>query len=212
MPLGAVSKMSHPFSHAKDKYDGLSKATFYRQKKKRAFEEIEKHGERAQVACEHCFKHNIRCVVMSSSRSVKCASCAAKGIKCVNVSWESLDRTREETKAEIEEDMDELERLMERQLALAAKIARKRKVLKLAEQRAKAKTICLLDELEEEEEQQRVENGGLSNGELEELSRDFVAYSNATENAGSEVWSAWDSGIAQERRSPENVPVSGAGV
>ena len=35
---------------------------------------------------------------------------------------------------------------------LAVKIARKRKLLKLAEARAKAKTVCLLDELEEEEE------------------------------------------------------------
>ena len=35
---------------------------------------------------------------------------------------------------------------------LAAKIARKRKLLKLVEARAKAKTVYLLNELEEEEE------------------------------------------------------------
>ncbi len=52
-----------------------------------------------------------------------------------------------------------------------AKIERHRKALELAEKRAKAKTICLLDELEEEEEAERVRNGGLSDGELEELSR-----------------------------------------
>jgi hypothetical protein len=189
------------------KYGGVSKAKFFRDKQKRAFDEIEKNGDILPVACEHCFKHGIRCVVMSSSKSVKCASCASKGIKCVNVSWESLDRTRETTKTEIEEDMDELEKLMERQREVAARIARKRKVLKLAEARAKAKTICLLDELEDEEESQRIRNGGMTDGELEELSRDFVAYNNTTESAEVAVWSAWDE--SRQGSFPVGSPVLG---
>jgi len=164
--------------------------------RKRAAKEIEEFGEVKILACNHCFEHGIRCVKMSFSRSLKCASCAKKGIKCVDASWDSLDRTRETTRSDIEKDMDELEQLMERQREVAARIARKRKVLKLAEERAKAKTICLLDELETEEEVERVKNGGFSNGELEELSLGFVAYNNATENAGKEVWSAWDTARA----------------
>ena len=82
---------------------------------------------------------------------------------------------------------------------ITARLAKNRRVLELAEKRAKAKTICLLDELEEEEEAQRIRNGGLSDGELEELSRDFVAYNNATDvldpaapQAELGVWNAWD--------------------
>jgi len=109
------------------------------------------------------------------------------------MSWKSLDKTREETKAAIEKDLDEMDRLMRQQQKVASRISKHRKVLKLAEERARRKTSCLLDELEEEEEMERVKNGGLSNGELRELANDFVAYNNAgSENLGKEISSAWD--------------------
>lgn len=180
--------MSHsptPTDLSIDKYGGVSKAKYYRDKRKRAFEETELNGCISLLSCEHCYKRNIRCVVMDRSKGVRCASCAAKGIKCVNVSWGSLDRTREEKKKAINDDLQKL-------VEITARLERNRRDLELAEKRAKAKTICLLDELEEEDEAQRMRNGGLSDGELEELSRDFVAYNNATENLGDGVWSAWD--------------------
>jgi hypothetical protein len=177
---------SSTLTSTNDKFGGVSKAKYYRDRKKRAFNEIETQGNISYLACIHCFEHGIRCVVMSSTKSSKCASCQAKGIKCVNVSWHSLDKTREQTKAEINADLLELERI-------TARLAKNRRVLELAEKRAKAKAICLLDELEEEEERQRLENGGLTDAELEDMSRDFVAHTNASENVGTEVWSAWDS-------------------
>jgi hypothetical protein len=79
----------------------------------------------------------------------------------VNSSWESLDRTRETTKLQIDRDLEELEKI-------TARLAKNRRILKLAEARAKAKTICLIDELEEEEELERVKNGGMTNGEVRE--------------------------------------------
>jgi hypothetical protein len=115
---------------------------------------------------------------------VKCASCASKGIPCVNSSWASLDKTREEAKSQIDADLLELERI-------TARLRKNRKILKLAEDRAKAKAVCLLDELEEEEEMQRVKGGGLSNAELEELSRDLVVQNNILSNSPP-IWSAWD--------------------
>ena len=137
--------------------------------RKRSAREIEEYGEVNTASCIHCLTHELRCVKMSSSRSLKCASCAKKGIKCVDVSWDSLDRTRQESRSQMEKDLDEMEKLMAQQQALAARIARTRRVLKLADERAKAKTICLLDELEEEEELERVRNGGMSDGEIRVL-------------------------------------------
>lgn len=188
--------MSQLPSNVSDKYNGLPRATFYRHKakqelienqrqRKRAFDEIEKQGDISLLACEHCYKYNIRCIVMEGGRSTRCASCSAKGIKCVNITWTALDKTREETKAKINEDLQRLEEI-------TARLAQNRRVLELAEKRAKAKAVCLLDELEEKEEAERVRNGGLTDGELEEMSRDFVAYNNASENVGTDVWSAWD--------------------
>jgi len=123
----------------------------------------------------------------------------------VDLSWESLDRTRETTKAQIERDMEELEKIAAAQLRVLARISRQSKTLKRLEAKAKSKTICLLDELEEEEESERVANGGFSNGELEELSRDLVAHNNnATAAGGSEVWSAWD--VPDGTGEPSEVP------
>ncbi|KIV98334.1 uncharacterized protein PV09_09824, partial [Verruconis gallopava] len=153
--------------HSSGDFGGVSRATYFRHKAKRAHSEIEFHGEIATVACQNCFEHGIRCVFMSGIKSIKCASCASKGIVCINSSWASLDKTREEAKALIDADLQELERII-------ACLKKNWRILKLAEARAKAKAVCLLDELEEEEEMQRVKNGGLSNAELEELSRDLV--------------------------------------
>jgi ribosomal protein S27E len=210
-----------------DKYGGVSKATYYRNKNKRAFNEIESKGEIAQVACQDCFESYTRCIFMPNSRSVRCASCAAKGITCVNSSWESLDRTRETTKLQIDRDLEELEKI-------TARLAKNRRVLKLAEARAKAKTICLIDELEEEEELERVKNGGMTNGEareaqaaleamvgsettgvfnddkLQELSVDPMRQGNRSSEAP--VWNTWDEHSPERQRLSSSFPAPGAGV
>ncbi|KIV98454.1 uncharacterized protein PV09_09733 [Verruconis gallopava] len=165
-------------------FGGVSRATYFRHKAKRAHSEIELHREIAAVACQNYFKYGIRCVFMSGTKSVKCASCASKGIACLNSSWASLDKTREEARSQIDADLQELERI-------TARLKKNRKILKLAEARAKAKAVYLLDELEEEEEMQRVKNGGLSNAELEELSKDLIVQNNILPQ-GPPIWSAWD--------------------
>ena len=47
---------------------------------------------------------------MQSLKSLKYASYAKKGIKCVNVSWDLLDKTRETAKSQIKNDLEELEK------------------------------------------------------------------------------------------------------
>ena len=115
-PSRAVSKISRPSSTDLNKYNGLSRVTFYRRKtkqeiaeherqKKRAFDEIEKQGDISLLACEYCYKHGLQCIIIEGRKSTKCASYSLKGIKCVNVTWTSLDKTREEAKAKINKDL-----------------------------------------------------------------------------------------------------------
>jgi hypothetical protein len=54
-----------------------------------------------------------------------------------------------------------------------ARIERNRKILGLADRRAKSKAIYVLEELEEEEEAERVANSSLSNGEIAEANADL---------------------------------------
>jgi hypothetical protein len=51
------------------------------------------------ITYNYCFKYSLPCIVMSLTKSLKYALYALKGIKYVNVSWDSLDKTRADTKS-----------------------------------------------------------------------------------------------------------------
>lgn len=72
---------------------------------------------------------------------MKCSECQRLGRSCVNLSWESLDRTREEYQKKVDEDEEELARIM-------ARLVRNKKILRQAEERAKKKVLCLANEME----------------------------------------------------------------
>lgn len=116
----------------------------------RLSQEILRSGEPAEFPCDRCCAANLPCVM--SSRSAKCAHCTQKGRPCVAVSWESLDRTRNETESKIQSDEKEREILFSRLAELHARIERNRKILKQAEERAASKMECLRDEMEAEGE------------------------------------------------------------
>ena len=71
-------------------------------------------------------------MVMEGSSRLKCSECVRQGRPCVNLSWASLDRTREEYHKKVEADEEELQRILSRLL-------RKKKILRQAEERAKKK-------------------------------------------------------------------------
>ena len=73
-----------------------------------------------------------------------------------------------------------------------ARLSRNRKVLAMAEKRAKIKAICLLDELEEEEELERKKNGGFTDGELAKASFDFPGFLSVIDGLNVVDWSALD--------------------
>ena len=106
----------------------------------RSSNEILAHGDLAPIPCDRCLNSHHPCVVMDSR--AKCAECVRQGKPCVNLSWQSLDATRQKLSAEIEQDEAELSRVL-------ARLLRKKKILRQANDRAKHKTEMLLDEMEE---------------------------------------------------------------
>lgn len=77
----------------------------------------------------------------SADSGLKCAACVRAGKPCVNLSWASLDKTREEYQKKVDED----EKLLAEVLA---RLMRNKKILKQAEERAKKKAQCLMSEME----------------------------------------------------------------
>lgn len=98
----------------------------------------------AEVACDRCFLGNIVCYIMPNSK-LKCAECTRYGKTCVNMSWESLDRTREEYQKKVDEDESLLATVISRLL-------RNKKILAQAKERSRRKALCLASELEQEGE------------------------------------------------------------
>lgn len=110
-------------------------------KKRRLESEIKQYGVAVDIPCDRCFWSGCPCVVMDSSKRLKCAECVRQGKACVNLSWESLDRTRTRLRKEIDDDEEELARVM-------ARLMRNKKILRQADDRAKRKAECLASELE----------------------------------------------------------------
>ena len=110
-------------------------------KKRRLESEIATYGVVVDIPCDRCFLAGRPCIVMDSSKRLKCAECVKQGKPCVNLSWESLDRTRDRLRREIDEDEEELANVMSR-------LMRKKKILRLADERARRKAECLASEME----------------------------------------------------------------
>jgi hypothetical protein len=75
-------------------------------------------------------------------KRLKCSECTRLGHACVNLSWVSLDKTREEYGKKVEED----EKLL---AEVVSRLMRNKKILKQAEERAKQKAVCLANSLRE---------------------------------------------------------------
>ena len=73
-----------------------------------------------------------------------------------------------------------------------ARISRNKTVLELAKKRAREKTICLVQELEEEEEAERQKNGSFTNDELAETSFNFPSFLGIIDRSNVVDWSALD--------------------
>lgn len=102
--------------------------------------EIRRNGSTSPIECDYCLLNSKTCIVIAGG--LKYSECTRLGRPCVNLSWESLDRTREEYTKKVEAD----EALL---TEVVLRLMRNKKILKQAEERAKRKAICLLNEMRE---------------------------------------------------------------
>ena len=114
-----------------------------KKRRSRLAAEIERNGRPVFFPCERCSTHNHLCIIMSNSTNLRCSECVRQGKKCVNMSWESLDRTREEYQRKVDEDEELLATVM-------ARLMRNKKILRQAEGRAARKAECLASEMDAE--------------------------------------------------------------
>jgi hypothetical protein len=75
-------------------------------RRKRIVNYIKEEGDPSLISCDYYFKYSLSCIVISLTKSLKCALCALKGIKYINVSWDSLNKTRSSTKVKINDDLE----------------------------------------------------------------------------------------------------------
>ena len=95
----------------------------------------------ANIPCNCCFFKNYKCYIMPNNSSrLKCSECTCSGKPCVNMTWSSLDRTREEYKEKVQANETLLATVIPRLL-------RNKKVLKQANERAKRKALCMALEM-----------------------------------------------------------------
>lgn len=103
--------------------------------------EIQRNGIEAVVPCDLCFSSGSKCIAMPDhGQRLKCSECVRKGRPCVNMSWQSLDKTREEYQKKVDDDEKLLAEVM-------ARLLRNKKILKQANERATKKMLCLAGEL-----------------------------------------------------------------
>jgi len=103
--------------------------------------EIQRNGRPVDIPCDRCFLSGHSCIAMANASRLRCSECVRLGRPCVNLSWESLDRTREEYQRKVDEDEAEL-------AVILSRLMRNKKILRQAEHRAAKKALCLSNEME----------------------------------------------------------------
>lgn len=116
-------------------------------------------------SCEHYFFVNHKCIIMTDHK--KCAKCVRRDRSCVRLFLKTLKATRVKVKTKLSKTLDEpLFRLL-------SKIARLRKTLNHTEKRIDKKTLCLTQELVDDNEDAKNEASFDLSQFLRDLFNDF---------------------------------------
>ena len=102
------------------------------------------------VFCQFCFSHNYLCVVMDDHK--KCAHYTCCKCSCVSVSWDTLNKVHDKLKLNIQNTETDQSWLLAEQTCVTAKLDCLCKTLQQMKDHAKVKTLCLLQELSNDEE------------------------------------------------------------
>ena len=102
---------------------GKPKMSRAQQNRLRIASEISKYGVPSITPCDRYSLSGRVCIVMENSSRLKCSEYVRSGRSCTNLSWDSLDRTREEYREKIEKDEKEL-------AAVISRLLRNKQILK----------------------------------------------------------------------------------
>jgi len=103
--------------------------------------EIDRYDILIDFACERCSCSGKPCIAMKDSSSrLKCSKCVRANKACVNMSWISLNRIREDLSSKIAKNEAVL-------TIVITRLLRNKKMLKKANAKAKRKTQCFLFEV-----------------------------------------------------------------
>jgi len=105
--------------------------------------EIDRYDILVDFACERCSCSSKSCIAMEDSLSrLKCSKCVRASKACVNMSWTSLDRTREDLFSKVAKNEAVL-------TIVITRLLQNKKMLKEVDAKAKRKTQCFLFEVKE---------------------------------------------------------------
>ena len=164
------------------------------QNRLRVAAEILQYGTVAFVPCDRCCSTGRSCIIMEGSSRLKCSECVRSGRSCTNLSWESLDKTREEYRKKVEDDEKEL-------ATIIARLLRNKQILKSADDKAKRKAGHQMVEMDKE-------------GELSEVETDCPA-ADALDGWSPSVWGSLDlinSSVGFGGETVEPIPGNGPNV
>ena len=109
----------------------------------RAAAEINRYDVSVNFFCDRCSDSDRFCIIIKNSFfRLKCSECVRVKKPCVNMSWSSLNSTREDLSIKIAADEKKLTTMITRLL-------RNKKILKEIDAKAKRKAQCLLSKMNE---------------------------------------------------------------
>ena len=140
------------------------------QRRVRLSQRILSGGEPSDSPCDYCLSAGKACVRIMGDKRLKCSECARRGRPCVDMSWESVDRSVRLSREDLSRDESRRDELMRELAALMARIDRKRKVVELAQKRSIEQAHCLAREMaaEGEDVYQTVIDASLLNAQLDD--------------------------------------------
>ena len=152
--------------------------------------EIQSQGSPSEFQCNHCFTNLVPCIVMEGHN--RCAECTHHGKPCVGILWESLDRARAKIQSDIEAAEQEQSRHLAEMNRLASKLARLRKTFQQTQDRAKQKTLCLAQELADDNDGTEDDDPQTLSQFLDQMSNDlWQSVSSPPQTAAASSRSSW---------------------
>ena len=101
----------------------------------RRFEKrVKRRDEVCFISCDSCFTFNVPCMKMSSGRGrLTCAECWRRGVLCVLMSWNVVERSMDTREKNLNEAEAEVRDLQDKLFEVFVKVRRRKRELELTQ-------------------------------------------------------------------------------